>query len=275
MGCFVSVFNSVFPSFQWRWPLFIFMSYRILATCYVTGWLIYSTVHSTVINGFIWPVYLTNWGFTALCLHLWVSTMLTVGHAITHRHFFCEAPPLHRSMGTPVSATDSEIDFQEDGQDDVGFVMPTDRLPWYCKLSWVLFNIIANGAIIVSVVFFAGLYPQIYKDGQFPTIEDFHLHAVNSMIILLELMFSALPIRILHFVFVQMFGIAYAGMSLLLYYFYTKEPIYPKILDWNHPLPTGLTVAGLILIAAPLLHIILFSLYKYRVFIFRKLYDFD
>ena len=261
--------------FQWRWPLFVFMLYRIVVTCYVTAWLVYSTVESTVVNGFIWPIYLTSWAYSALCLHLWVSTILTVCHAFTHRHFFCEAPPLHRSMGTPISVTDSDIDFQKEVEDDVGFVMPSDRLPWYCKLSWMLFSMIANGAIIVSVVFFAALYPQIYKHGEFPKVEDFNLHAVNSIIIFLELLLSALPIRILHMVFAMMLGFAYIGMSLLLYFFYTTTPIYPKVLDWNHPLQTGLTVGGLILIGVPIIQLILFSIYKFRVFLFRKVYDFD
>ena len=255
--------------------MFVFMLYRVVATCYVTAWLIYSTTYSKVLNGFIWPIYLTSWAYIALCLHLWVATILTVSHAITHRHFFCEAPPLYRSMGTPLSVTDSDIDFQEDGQADVGFVMPTDRLPWYCKLTWMLFSVIANGAIMVSVVFFAALYPQIYTNGQFPTAEDFNLHGVNSIIIFIELLLSALPVRILHMVFTMLFGVVYTGMSLLLYFFHTKKPIYPKVLDWNYPLKTGLIVAGLVFIIIPIIQMILFSVYKFRVFLFRKIYDFD
>lgn len=251
------------------------MVYRIVITCYITVWLVLSTLWNPVVFGFIWPVFMTSWAFFVLCLHLWMGTILTVSHAITHRHFLWEAPPLHRSMGTPIALNESSGDFPEDGQEDVGFVMPSDRLPWFCKLSWVLFSIIANGAIIVSVVFFAALYPQAYPDGDFPSVEDFNLHAVNTIVVIIELFLSALPVRILHMVFTMMFGLAYTGMSLLLYFFYKKTAIYPEVLDWNYPVKTGLVVGGLILVAVPVVQLVLFSLYKLRVFIFRKLYDFD
>ena len=261
--------------FQWRWPLFVFTLYRVTFTCYVTAWLVLSIVQEPKVNGFYWPMFLTSWAYSALCLHLWTATILTVSHAISHRHFFCLAPPLHRSMGTPISGTDSDLDFQEDGQEEVGFLMPSDRLPWYCKISWMLFSTVANGAIIVSVVYFAALYPQIYSKGQFPGAADFNLHGINSVIILLELALSALPVRLLHAVFTMVFGAAYVTMSALLYAFYSKDAIYPDVLDWNHPGATAGTVCGLILGAVPILQLVLFCLYKLRVFVFRKLYLFD
>lgn len=244
----------------------------------MTAWLVYSVISGPKINGFYWPMFLTSWAYAALMFHLWAATALTVRHAIAHRYFLCEAPPLHRSMGAPAAnggATPSLDAPELDGQEDVGFIMPTDRLPRLCKLSWFLFNVVANGGLIVSVVYFAALYPQLYHHGQFPSFMDFSLHGINAIIILLELCLSALPVRLVHCVFTHMFGVCYIVMSVLLYYFYSDKPIYPEVLDWSAPGRTAGIVCGLMLIAVPLVQLLLFCIYKIRVYVFRGIYDCD
>ncbi len=154
-------------------------------------------------------------------------------------------------------------------------MFPSDRLPVFYRISWILWSTVANGAPIVSIVYFSALYPQIYHPGEFPNYIDFNFHGINSLIILLELLISALPIRILHFIFVIIWGTAYLIMSLFIYFFYNKKPIYPKVLDWNHPGSTAIIVCGLLFLCAPLMQCTLFAMYRLRVKLFKWLYDFD
>nr|KAG5696456.1 hypothetical protein BaRGS_020993 [Batillaria attramentaria] len=143
------------------------------------------------------------------------------------------------------------------------------RPSWYLCLLWLLYSAISGSATFVTVVYFTILYP---SSGLYPKLdlENMQVHLLNSCVILLEHLISAIPYRLLHVVYPLLYCLIYMVFSLVLWAKDHQHYMY-KILNWNNP---GLTI-GFILISAfiviPLLHCLLFLVYKAKVAIYRRL----
>ena len=139
------------------------------------------------------------------------------------------------------------------------------------RLDWVLFNIVCLAAFTVTLVYFVGLYPQM---GAFkpPLIEDINLHGMNLVVVVLELILGAVPVRLVHVVYPILYGIVYTIFSLIYWSGDHTRILYPKILDWNHPGTTASIIAGLLLVGAPLLQAVIFAIYKLKLCVYRRIY---
>ena len=149
----------------------------------------------------------------------------------------------------------------------------SDEMTWYMKLSWFLFNTVQSTSIIVSVVYFGALYPRRVQGGYVITLDDLNAHAFNSLIILLEVGLSALPVRLVHVVFPIAYGTVYVTVNAI-YWSMDKvnNVVYPGVLDWNYPANSAVVVALLALVVFPLLQLLFFGLYRLRLLLYSKLY---
>lgn len=152
----------------------------------------------------------------------------------------------------------------------------TQNLPLYIKVSWVVFNIAVVSAPVVSAVYFFILFPMLIREepNYRPGILDINLHGINSVIVFLEISLSAIPVRILHFVYPLAYGITYVLFSIA-YWALDKDNniLYPVILDWNNPGIATAIVIGIVLFATPLFQCTIFSIYRLRLYIYRKIYS--
>ena len=84
------------------------------------------------------------------------------------------------------------------------------------KISWLLNNIVAISALIVTVVYFSYAYLSDLEAE--PTwaheLGNVHRHGINSIVALIDVVLLAYPIRILHFVYVNIYGWLYAFVNL-------------------------------------------------------------
>lgn len=142
---------------------------------------------------------------------------------------------------------------------------------WYMKLTWCLADIVYAFGIIVTVIYFGVLFRSIGVTKGF--IHDLNMHAFNSVQILIDIVIVARPVRLLHLLYPLLYGICYLIFSVF-YWLQDKQNnvLYPGVLDWNKPGQTVLFMALLALIGLPFLQLILFLLFRLRLFIFRKLY---
>ena len=124
------------------------------------------------------------------------------------------------------------------------------------------------GSATVTAMFFIFLWPLFASStiGQM----NLQLHGINSVIILIEHLVSAVPYRLLHYVYALSYGLAYLIFSAIFYAAGNDDPIYP-ILDWTNPGFTMIIVVLVGFVVLPLLQVFFFVIYKVRLCLFDAL----
>ena len=273
----------LFPLFQWRWPPIVFILYRLVTAGYVLSWLVYTAVtFPTTIRP--WPVWLTNWSYLLLTCHLVLACVISVLHHGASGQHCCQRSqraisrerrdtPRGFNSTSGILAESSDGGNATDSSDfTVTFDNLEDALPWYIKLDWFLFAIVSNISFIVTIVYFVALFPQLMNiDAAPPLLEDLHLHLVNSLVILLELALTAIPIRLLHVLYPFIYGLVYIIFSAVYWAVDHKNVLYPHVLDWNEPGQTMVVVVILAFVFVPFFQFITFGLYHLRLCLDRYL----
>lgn len=246
-------------SLQWHIPTFIFLLYRFVVAAYILTWLFLTMrdQQSSVIP-YGWAAYLTNWSYLVLATHLLLAFVIAILHT-PGRWGFCQ-----KTSVSQFTETYPPLTYSEEGPTHHG-----DDIPWFIKLDWVLFNIIACFAFIVTAIYWGALYP--YMDLKVPPITDINLHAVNSIVIVLEFILSAIPVRLLHGVYPFIYGICYMVFSIIFWAVDHDHIIYPHVLDWNQVGPTVAVVLVLGFIIIPLLQLFLWAMFRVKQLLYTKI----
>ncbi|KAK3101135.1 hypothetical protein FSP39_001214 [Pinctada imbricata] len=135
------------------------------------------------------------------------------------------------------------------------------EMTWYLKLGWILYNVSTVLSVTITLLFYTLLTP-----GTSPN--SILKHAINSVYALSNFFICAKPFRILHAFHSMIFSFTYLIFSVI-YQEITDDVIY-EILDWTS-LPTApLLGIGTVIIVIPLVHVILFVLYRVRLLISKK-----
>lgn len=258
---------------------------------YADTWLIYTGLDYAgmvsrslpIGNGtpsYAWPVYLTNWTYTTLCLYLTLHALTAIVFLChrsvsfcrrmsrgQHRALFKELevyPSLWGDSYEPVPPHDNdELEFGET-------VTRNHLVPLYFKVVWILYNIVSSCSIMVTMIFFVFLWPQF--DDNAIDVDNLQLHGINSVIVFLELVFTALPVHFLHFLYAFLYGLVYISFTAIFYGAGNMDPIYPKVLDWNAD-NVGATMLMVVLVGfviIPGLQIIFFLVYKLKIWIYDR-----
>ena len=99
-----------------------------------------------------------------------------------------------------------------------------------------------------------------------------HQHAINSVLALIDLFMSRIPIRLLHFIYVSIFGLLYVITTLILHGVGEKSNFYEGVLDWaSYPGSSAGLCIAMIIIGSPLFHSVAFLFYNVRQYLSRKL----
>ena len=155
----------------------------------------------------------------------------------------------------------------------VRFLVPYDHddLTWYMKLDWILYNITLPISIVVTLVFFTLLYPDMpHENGV--DIFNIHVHALNSVFSILELFLCSIPTRLAHIIYPVIYGVIYILFSVFYWVKNHDHVIYEHVLDWNEPGRTLVVVVLLALVVLPTLQCVMFVLYKLRVYVCKRLF---
>ncbi|KAK7089409.1 uncharacterized protein [Littorina saxatilis] len=142
-------------------------------------------------------------------------------------------------------------------------------MAWYLQAYWVLSNVIQVFAFIVTFVYFGALYSADESLG----LPDINVHGLNSVMILIDNVVCARPVRLLHGLYPLLYGSLYVIFSVI--YWSTdkvENVLYENVLDWNQAgISTGVSL-GVAVIAVPLLQLANLGLYKFRLCLHDKLY---
>ncbi|GFS16080.1 protein rolling stone-like [Elysia marginata] len=179
----------------------------------------------------------------------------TNGDALDIKH--TTAAHMDTKLRTESSATAEVTDHEEGEEGDL-------PLPWYFKISWLLSDIITPVAPIVTVVFFGALWTGFPLD-----IFNINTHALNSVLVFLDQVISARPIRLLHVVAPIIYGFVYNIFNLIYWTFDHEEHlIYPGVIDWNTPGRTILNVFAIAFVLIPTTTFMWFLFYRFKLAIY-------
>ncbi|CAH1244009.1 Hypp7196 [Branchiostoma lanceolatum] len=131
-------------------------------------------------------------------------------------------------------------------------------LPWYCKGYWVLYNVACGIGLYITIAYWSLL---AVDNGPHSVLT----HAINCVVILIDVAVSSLPFRLLHFVYPSAFGLAYVIFTVIYWAAggtdtLNRPWIYPVIDYGGNPAMAAGVAAGSVLVAIPLCHVILFGL---------------
>lgn len=164
-----------------------------------------------------WFIYLTHWGLT-------INTLATgFATAVSARCYFYG----------PISA-----EF---------------KLPWYVKVSWVLYNIAVPLAFLITIFYWSLLFEAGIEE-ELNHALDVAIHGINSLVMFMLMSSSLLPSRLLHIYQPLTFSVVYVTFGIIYYFAGGVEQegnpwIYP-VVNWANPGPTVGVVAltGLLLV---------------------------
>ena len=245
---------------QWL-PLPIFCVYRVLISLYVLGWLLAAGgVYSSADARFL--TYLTNQSYILLAAgFLWraaISIVYTACHYGSGKKL---------AWLFPIS---------------VDHVYSQDNTRWYLKISWFIHTTSTVLAVGVALGYWAFLCTApksspnqnttTYNETNLtqsqtcqPTAPNLHLHGVNAIIAVLDILISRVPFQLYHFFYTSILTILYLIFSLIYWgaYHRTKSGVIYSILDYGNNPYAGLFVVVLILLPM-LLYLVLFVIVMLR-----------
>ncbi|CAH0695396.1 unnamed protein product [Spodoptera exigua] len=205
-------------------PLLLLRSFLFLfSTCVVLASIAVPLTLNSLHFGH-WFIYLTHWGFLLI--------VLTTG--------FGTAVSAYAFYKKPIDATFG--------------------LPWYVKTYWILYNITIPVSFLITV-FYWGILKTSANTVNFASnpVLDIMLHGVNSVVMLVELVCSAHPSRLMHVMQPLYFAGAYMLFSVTYFLAGGLDPwgnpfIYP-VVDWSKPEQTMVVITLTALFLA-LMHVL-------------------
>ncbi|QEI03436.1 hypothetical protein [Spodoptera cosmioides nucleopolyhedrovirus] len=105
----------------------------------------------------------------------------------------------------------------------------TNYLPVYTKIFYVLYNVACTANILSTIVYFITTFT--YASAKKRPINHV-VHSVNTLLVVVEVMANAVPMRLFHVCQPMLFTIAY-GIFAFVYHYCTGRVIY-RYLEWEN-----------------------------------------
>ena len=142
----------------------------------------------------------------------------------------------------------------------------------YTKM--ISYNVCASASIVITCLYFSFLYPYIkqFNSAYIPTAIDINMHAICTILLILEVPMLSFHIRIIHFIFPMLYSLVYVLFSLIYWLCdRTNNVLYPVILDWGQPAQCVFTSVLVVFVAIPLTHCVLVADSNIIIFLYHKI----
>lgn len=234
----------------------IYLVYRAVVFFYFLVWLVAININESSPNILI---YLTQWSFITFNAYLLLSLLTTIINFI----LVYVSPKKKRVT--------SSLDIDDDDDDDdvrrCGCSSTEDQTTVCDKLTWFMF-LIGTESTFLTVLLFWILIGDNTEIGISVTV-NIHLHVLNGAVALLEVWITGLPIHLLHFIYILLFGSTYAVFTGVHYSvngtgYDDERYIYP-VLDYGSNLGSAIgTILICVLVVCPLVHLFFYLQYLLR-----------
>ena len=154
-----------------------------------------------------------------------------------------------------------------DGQKTVTKELEVNNLSFGHEVSWLLYNLSANNSLVLTAAYYALFFRIKPFDMHF--IIEILRHSLYTFMMVVDTLFSRMPVRVFHFVYSYMFGAAYVSFVLL--YIHTEKlddqgnPLtYPSLDFTTRPLWYTVWVAVIMVGGQPISQFVFWLVYKIR-----------
>lgn len=142
------------------------------------------------------------------------------------------------------------------------------------KIDWLLNNLVAISALMVTCIYFS--YASLVDLKAEPTwaheLGNVHRHGINSLVALVDVIMLGYPIRILHFVFVIIYGWVYAFVTFLYWFSDPVNHVVYDQIDYKNPMKI-MTAYLFLTILVFLMQVTHFLAYRLKLLIRAKYYN--
>jgi len=229
----------------------------VILALYTTAYTVVGVIKRQKTNGVKWLLYLTYWSYTFVNLHFIVSAVIVTYYYFSNR----------RSIETSEEEEEDEEEEDEEEEDNVR-VMITSRPPLACKASWVIYDIAANIAFPVTVMY----WTEVHVPGHPYDSVTFNAHALNSVVIVLDTMISCIRVKLLHIIYPIIFMCIYLIFTLIYWACggtdFQNRPYIYSVLDYSdHPIRAAVIIISFVCVGNVVSQLILFGLYQLRLWL--------
>ncbi|KAK3102125.1 hypothetical protein FSP39_009019 [Pinctada imbricata] len=235
--------------FFFQWPWFnqkVYMVYRVVLGISMVTWIVADFYYESQMfykhKKWIYLVYATNWSFILLGITTVFQAVCVLFYC--KRSSFC-------------------IDHQS-----------FERMPPSLKVLWMLQNLSYCSAIVVSISYWS--FIAFLEDENVLQSDMSRLkHTLNSLYVILEILISATPFRILHLFFTVMLGSIYSLFNAI--YFLNDGTILEgrhyayNVLNWLNPAEAIITCL-ICIVQAIVSQTLLYYIYRLRIWIYLTKY---
>ena len=146
-----------------------------------------------------------------------------------------------------------------------------DNLKSYHKVVWLLFTLSSTSSLIVT-----GLYWTVQYPGMPANATVVNVHTLNSVFLLVEVVISNVPVRLLHHLYAHAFMSVYALFTVIYWASGGRDSndnrfIYSVLKYESEPATAVAYVFLALIIELPLIHLLYFILFRLRAWIVSKI----
>jgi len=226
-------------SAQGRTSLWYIVYRCFVCVLFLTCLVVIISTH-TIQPRYKWLIFLTNWSFMLLCL----QTILQLTSVMFNY--------IHRAKGRDYST-----------------------IPLLFKVSWVVNNMAWGVAFIITIMYWGVLFPKITKKKNVG--RTFLVHGMNSIYVVVDILVSGMPVRLLHVWQVMVWALIYGAWSVIYWAFGGVDnhgnPYIYRMLNWDEkPTKSCGMLFGLVCISLPLTWTLVFGLYKLRTHVISPMF---
>lgn len=186
-----------------------------------------------------WPIYLTNWGIAICTAQAIIGAIIVLQRKIAEKNLNMEEK---------------------------------NKMPFSYKCYWVTHTIACVMAPAITILYWS----LVYKPAKGPpSAVGVLVHAINSILMLIDLILVTHPHRIQHFYFPISIAFVYSIFSVI--YFLVggtgrngTHKIYPQ-LDWKKPFTQTLPIVAGAIVLVVILHSLIYGFSELRSYVGRKL----
>ncbi len=213
----------------------IYLVYRWIIAIYFLAWNIATGVYSDSPKYF---TFLTIWGFTTYNTFLLVAALSTM---ISYLSDYKEGEhKFSRKDDFTIKKLSGCCGYQD------------NKLSWYQMIHWFLFTIGNELAFVILLLF----WTMLYRGGPVDRFSA-NVHLVNGLVAVIDFWVSGIPVNLLHFVYLMIYGMVYIVFTGI-YFAVSNEVVYP-VLDYENRIGTAIAVVlCTIFIILPLIHVLFF-----------------
>ena len=170
---------------------------------------------------------------------------------------------LKNSSDVFCSSTDSLVS-EEDSEEPKFPSYEDDKLGWCHKVLWVIHTMASVNSLVTTVFYWSMVHRGEALDGLTIT-----LHILNSVFMLLEIVMSHMPVRLLHVIYSHIFLAVYVLFSVIYWAAggedaYGHKYVYDALDYESKPGVAVLTVFVLMIVCQPASHVVFYALVSLR-----------